>query len=52
MERRGIYAIPALFRMLFTVPVGISLAPCLGTENFFPVIGLNHISWFVPSRTI
>lgn len=44
MERCGIYTIPALRSMLFTVPVAISLAPCLGTGNFFPVIGLNHIS--------
>lgn len=44
MEQRRIYSIPALRRMLFTVPVAISLAPCLGTGNFLPVIGLNHIS--------
>lgn len=36
-NRTGAYFSPASFKILFAVPVGISLLPCLGIRISFPV---------------
>ena len=47
----GAYLSPASLRILFAVPVGISLPPCLGIRISFPVRLLCHLSCSLPCST-